>query len=271
MREAASLAERLDDPWLVAATYFGFGELELALGKTAEAHTLIEAALRATSESARPSGSVGATTTWVGWRSPRATWSARARHHFKSALQLSRSNGGDEWLSTHALAATAPVTVLLGEPERGFAHRRRGDCRSASQPDRSALVMALLRAGESAVAAGANRHAAQVLEELLVLVCDLGTRRWLTDALELAALVLEAQGEQHVAVQVLGASEALRELAREPQGGVRTTAQEVGRGRDRLAVAPTNNFADHLALGRALTPTAAIAQALSALSSGTSP
>ena len=69
--------------------------------------------------------------------------------------------------------------------------------------------------------------AADDLVELLRLLEELGTRRWLADTLELVAVVLSRRGEHEVAAVCLGASEDLRLAAGEMDGGVRVAAAEV--------------------------------------------
>jgi hypothetical protein len=57
-------------------------------------------------------------------------------------------------------------------------------------PARPVLAMTLARAAETAVLAGEHRRAASFLVELLAVLADLGTQRWLADALETSAVVL---------------------------------------------------------------------------------
>ena len=122
------------------------------------------------------------------------------------------------------------------------------------------------RSAEAAVLADDNARASEMLAELLRLVRDLGTRRWLADALELAALVLEARGETGTAAEILGASAAVREAAGEPFGGVRSVAEEVQRGRDRLIAAlGADAYAAHQARGRQRRPESAVGEALTRL------
>ena len=85
---------------------------------------------------------------------------------------------------------------------------------------RAVLAMALCRSAEVRVIAG-DDGAADDLVELLRLLEELGTRRWLADTLELVAVVLSRRGEHEVAAVCLGASEDLRLAAGEMDGGVR--------------------------------------------------
>jgi len=126
--------------------------------------------------------------------------------------------------------------------------------------------MALTRAAETAVLAGEQRRAADILQELLGILTDLGTQRWTADALETAALVLETEDNAEQASVIFGASNRLRESAGEARGGVRVIAQEVRNARNRLASAlAAERLAQHDARGRALPREAAITLALAEL------
>lgn len=133
-------------------------------------------------------------------------------------------------------------------------------------PARPVLAMALVRAAETAVLARNSQHAADILVELLGLLADLGSRRWVADALEITALILQAGDDGEQASAILGASDRLREAAGEARGGVRVIAEEVRHARDRLASAlDAERAAQHEARGRALSREAAITLALAAL------
>jgi hypothetical protein len=97
--------------------------------------------------------------------------------------------------------------------------------------------------------------------ELLGLLADQGTRRWVADALEIAALILEIDDDAERASAILGAADRLREAIE-----VRVITDEVRHARDRLADAlGAERFALHEARGRTLSPEAAIALALAGL------
>jgi len=126
--------------------------------------------------------------------------------------------------------------------------------------------MALTRAAETAVLVNEPGCAAGILVELLGILADLGGRRWVADALETAALVLQAEKDAERASAILGASDRLREAAGEARGGVRVIAEEVRHVRGRLASAlGAERVAQHEARGRALSRKAAITLALAGL------
>ncbi|MFL6149247.1 MAG: hypothetical protein ACJ72I_17455 [Pseudonocardiaceae bacterium] len=121
--------------------------------------------------------------------------------------------------------------------------------------------MALTRAAETAVLASQPHRAAGILVELLGLLADLGTRRWVADALEIAALILEIDDDTEQASALLGASDRLREAIE-----VRVITEEVRHARDRLADAlGAERFALYEARGRMLTCEAAITLTLAGL------
>jgi hypothetical protein len=99
--------------------------------------------------------------------------------------------------------------------------------------------MALARSAETAILAGAYAEAIPLLDELLDLLRDQASRRWVADTIELVALVLEA----HLALRdeaggLLAASGRLRAEAGEQVGGTRIAAQAVLALRDRLPPSP---------------------------------
>ncbi|MDQ3826177.1 MAG: hypothetical protein M3319_03700 [Actinomycetota bacterium] len=73
--------------------------------------------------------------------------------------------------------------------------------------------MTLTRAAETAILVGEFRRAAGILVESLGVLTDLGTQRWLAEALETAAVVLEATQDAERASAILGAADQLRDAA----------------------------------------------------------
>ena len=96
------------------------------------------------------------------------------------------------------------------------------------------LVMALTRAGETALLSGRQPQA--TLRELIGHPRDLGAQAWVVETLEMAALLREAQGRPrpHPAARLLGACRALKEALGEAAQG-RVLAGEVSACRRRLA------------------------------------
>jgi predicted ATPase len=265
MREAAALARRLGDWQAAAAIDFGFAEFELAWGHMGEARSHIEAALSA-HERFGSRASVGWCHEHLGWVAVAEHEHERARAHFERAVELARTDGEDELLAAHALAAVAPLTALLGDSDRGLRLAEEAILAAGGLAVPGALIMALVRAGETAILAGRHRRASEIIAELLELLHHLGSRRWVADTLEMAALVLESRKDEEAAVEVLGASEALRAASGENCRGSRAVSAEIQRGRDRLIAAlGPHRFADHKARGQKLAPEAVIAEVLARL------
>ena len=259
-QKAAALARRLGDDRRVAYMDWGRGEYKLLEGKSAEARALLEAGLAGYERLGLADG--------VGWCHDHLGWAAiidgkydRARDHFERAVEVARSDPLGEWVEPHALAALGPLVALSGDGERAF--RLAEDAVGAARrlKARPVLAMALTRAAETAILASHPRRAAGILVELLNLLADQGTRRWVADALETTALILEIDDDVERASAVLGAADRLREAI-----DVRVITEEVRQARDRLADAlGAERFALHEARGRTLSPEAAIALALAGL------
>ena len=259
-QEAAALARRLGDDRRVAFMDWGCGEYKLLEGKSAEARPLLEAALAGYERLGLADG--------VGWCHDHLGWAAiidgeydRARDHFERAVEVARSDPLGEWVEPHALAALGPLVALSGDGERALRLGQEAVGAARRLTARPVLVMALTRAAETAVLAGHPRRAAGILVELLGLLADQGTRRWVADALETAALILEIDDDTERASAILGAADRLREAIE-----VRVLTEEVRHARDRLASAlGAERFALHEARGRLLSHEAAITLTLAGL------
>jgi predicted ATPase/DNA-binding SARP family transcriptional activator len=264
-QEAAALARRLGDDRRVAYMDWGCAEYKLLEGKSAEAHPLLEAALAGYERLGLADG--------VGWCHDHLGWAAiidgeydRARDHFERAVEVARSDPLGEWVEPHALAALGPLVALSGDGERALRLAEQAVGAARRLTARPVLAMALTRAAETAVLAGHPRRAADILVELLGLLADQGTRRWVADALETAALILEIDDlgigdDAERASVILGAADRLREAIE-----VRVITKEVRHARARLSDAlGAERFALHEVRGRTLSPEAAIALALAGL------
>jgi hypothetical protein len=122
-------------------------------------------------------------------------------------VELSRLSGSEDQIA-HSLAALAPLVALDGEAEQAeaLAHEAVEVARGVGL--RLFLVMALVRAGEVAAVLGRLDRTEEVLVESLSLLRDIGGDAWVSDALELAALV-QADADPHQAARLLGACRAL--------------------------------------------------------------
>jgi hypothetical protein len=132
-------------------------------------------------------------------------------------------------------------------------------------PTRFILVNALLRAAETGLLASDLQRAVESLAELREILSHLGTERSLGDGLELVALTLAALGNGEAAAEMFGAA-AARHEAHNETSSARFLAGEAQACRLRLSEAlGTDQFADRLAAGKALSADVAIARARTAL------
>lgn len=127
-----------------------------------------------------------------------------------------------------------PRRALAGETERALSLAAEGLARARELHLRRVLVMALVRASETAVLTGDGEQARRLVCELLALLAELGARRWVADAIELAAILLEADGQAQPAAHLLGACDALRQALGEPAAGLRALSPTAQACRDRL-------------------------------------
>ena len=110
------------------------------------------------------------------------------------------------------------------------------------------LVMALTRASETALLCG--RRPIALVRELVGLLLDLGTRAWVVEVLEMAALVCESEDRTGPAARLLGACQAIGEAAGDQAEG-RVLWPQVDACRRNLAEAlGTACLAEHESLGR---------------------
>ena len=208
MADAMAVAGRLDDPIVTAYIQFHSAELHLAWGQFASPRPSHRGD-RGLQKTAPP-----ATTGWcyehLGWAAIIEGDLHAARAHFDSAATLALADTDGAWLLSHALAALAPVTAALGQPQQAlvFADQALAAARRFAFP--SVVIMALCRAAETALLAGSQRRAGRLIAEMLGLARDRADQAWLADGLEMAALALDSRGDMSAAVAILNASEALR-------------------------------------------------------------
>ena len=154
MRDALAMARWLGEPEPIAHASWAFAELQLAWGNIREARSLLEDALALREKSAFVSVSVGATTRWVGSRSPNTTTRSPAPNlHTPPSLLGMMKGAGFCWPLT-PLPRSGRSPWLPAIPIEVCVWRRRPSC-SARQPWlRAILIMALTSAAETAILAG---------------------------------------------------------------------------------------------------------------------
>lgn len=187
----------------------------------------------------------------LGWLGVATGDRRRAQAHFGNALETARREAPAELLRVHAAAGLAPLAALDGEVTRAesLAEDAVGAARRLPAP--GFLVMALTRASETALLCG--RRPAVELREVVDLLLDLGTRAWVVEVLEMAALVCEAEGRAGPAARLLGACHGIGEAAGDQAEG-RVLWPEVNACRRKLAEAlGTACLAREESLGRTWT------------------
>jgi hypothetical protein len=230
--EVLEMLDGLDDPVLVAGTRFAIGEYQLLHRRPEIARSLIEGARIIYQQAGFPD--------MVGWSHHHLGFVAveehdfgLARREFERAMEYARGKDAD-WLAPHALASFAPLAAHFGDHETA----RRVACEAVEAaralPAAPVLAMALVRAAEAAILSRDWTEAALRLDEVLRLLRDLGMRRFVGDALEMAALVCEQRQNPDHAAELLGAAAALRAEMGEGDGGVRVISSEIGAVRQRL-------------------------------------
>jgi tetratricopeptide (TPR) repeat protein len=263
LREAATLSRRIGDPEAMAAIDYVTGEAALHTGDLARARALLQSGLSGYERVGYGRG-IGYCHDVLGWICVGEGDHRQARAHFERAVVLARENHS-EWLAAQGLSALAPLSVLCGAVAEGL--RLAGEAIAAARrvPIRLVLVMALIRAGETAVLANDVPRVAGFLGEGLRLISELGTQRYLGDCLELVALTQLRRGEHRAAAMMFGAAAAWHQ-ATGGASGVRLLAEQARTGRAELADAMgPDPFDSYVTEGHALSSEQTIDRALASL------
>jgi predicted ATPase/DNA-binding SARP family transcriptional activator/class 3 adenylate cyclase len=217
---------------------------------------------------------LGAGAAWcdfnLGWAHLARFDRAGATTAFERALAFGRQQGSDV-LVTHALGALASLRALQGDAAGAGAAAEEALTAARSLGLRHVLVMALSRAAEAAALLGDTTRAEGRTREALRTVREIGGRMWVSDLLQLAALVAEERGSRDVAVRMLAAGSGTPGWP--VSGGEhRPIHRAVEACRARLEAAlDAGAFAAEWQVGRALSADAAVDAALAALDPGWAP
>jgi predicted ATPase/DNA-binding SARP family transcriptional activator len=258
--QAAGLASRIGDAHRLATVEQTRGELELPYGNVTEGRRRLEFSLAAWERLGVLDG-MGWCHNHLGWASVAEGDHERARAHFEQAVELSRRDPLGTWLAPHAMAGLAPLMARSGELGQALTMANEAITTARALDARPVLAMALARAAETAILTAQPRRAIAILIDLLDVLSESGTSRWVVEALEMAALVLANQGEAAQASEILGACEPLREASQTYR--VVVIARELQELRPRLRQRLGDAvFAHRNALGQAHPPDRAIARAL---------
>lgn len=238
------------------------GELAISRGSPEEAEPLLNDALQAFEAMDAPVSAA-----WchhaLGWMAMAAHDQRRAQDHFEQISKLARRGGPAELLRVHGTAALAPLAALAGEADRAQQLAEEAVMVARRLPALGFLIMALTRAGETAVLSGHRPRA--TLRELLGYLRDLGAQAWVVETLEMVALLQEAEARPRPAARLLGACWALEEALGEAARG-RILSGQVSACRRRLAeVLGDQALTEEEALGQNMTMAEALTYALAEL------
>jgi predicted ATPase/DNA-binding SARP family transcriptional activator len=243
------------------ARYF-LGELAISRGSPEEAEPLLNAALQAFEAMEAPL-SAGWCHHALGWMAMAANDQRQAQDHFEQVLKLARGGGAAELLRVHGMAALAPLAAMAGEADRAQRLANEAVMEARRLPALGFLIMALTRAGETALLSGRQPRA--TLRELIGHLRDLGAQAWVVGALEMVALLREAEGRPHPAARLLGACRALEDALGEAARG-RILSGEVGACRRRIGeVLGDQTLTEEEVLGHSMAMAEALTYALSQL------
>jgi predicted ATPase len=200
----------------------------------------------------------------LGWIDVAEDHIRRAQEHFRDGFAVLEL-AGDELLDIHLQAGLALTEAVEGNAGEAAALARAAVVAARRLGFPSVLVMALVRAAETAAIAGTP--AGPDLAEALRVLREQGTRWWVAAALNVAALASEAEGHRHLAVRLLGGATELSAAANGDDKALPVVAVLTAGARDRLTGAiGADDFAREEAIGRRSPPVRLLDAAVDALS-----
>ena len=260
-RQALELGHRLGNSDAIAIASVILGIRLLGVGERDEAQQILESVLA--------EGATGVPAAlWfahhdLGWIAMAEGDALRAKAHFEKALAAACHYEHDgSALRVHCLASLAPVAALTGERERARSLAAEAVADARLLRLRRVLVMTLVRAAETAVLTADQDAGRDLVRELLATLADLGTRRWVADTIELAAVILERDDQAQPAARLFGACAAIRTALGEPAGGLRALASTVKTCHQRLSASQGERLSEHESVGARLSKEDALAYAL---------
>ena len=206
--EALQLAERISDTGAQARGRYLLAFAATVRGDTDRALRLSTEALKGFPAVARAWGlyQLGTIAVAAGDREMGVTY-------FEHALQQMN----DAHRAAHVLAALAP---LVGDGERALALSDEAIQKAADSRMPSVMVLVLSRASEAMILTGNVDKARDRVRRLLRLLHDTGMRHhFVSDAVEMAALLVKDASGYEAAARLVGAAERSRETHSEPFGG----------------------------------------------------
>ncbi|MDQ3900999.1 MAG: hypothetical protein M3319_11380, partial [Actinomycetota bacterium] len=260
IEEAVELAQRLDDQHTLAALEYVAGDAALRSGNFRQAQAALDSA-RARFEKLSYDRGIGECHAQLGWVAVGENDVHLARAHFERAAELAGEH--DVELMAQTLSALASLNVISGDTAGGLRLATDAIASAERSPLRLVLIMALVRAGETALLAAEWDRASRFLADGLARIAALGTERYLGDCCELVALLQLAGDDLRAATVMFGASSAVYDRTGGPSK-VRFIAKEACAGRHRLAdILGTERFEGYEREGRNLSPNQVIDHAQS--------
>jgi predicted ATPase len=245
LREALRLATEDGVEMAAARARYFLGEL-LSRKTPDEADRLLQEALAAFQSMGAPLSAAWCNHA-LGWLAVATGNRRRAETSFEHALDAARREAPAELLRVHAAAGLAHLAALDGDAARALSLADDAVEAARRLPAAGFLVMALTRASEAALLSG--RHPAAQLREVVGILLDLGSRAWVVEVLEMAALVCESEGRPEIAARLLGACHAITEAAGDEARG-RVLSDQVAACIARLAEAlGPDSLAEQQSLG----------------------
>jgi non-specific serine/threonine protein kinase len=264
VEEAVALAQRLGDQHGLAALEYVAGEAALRSGNFCQARAALDSA-RARFEALEYDRGISECHAQLGWVAVGDNNLHLARTHFERATELAAEHDGEPVVA-QALSALASLHVLDGDIAGGLRLTMDAIASAERSPLPMSLVMALVRAGETALLAADRDRACRFLTDGIARIAELGTERYLGDCCELVALLRLARGDFRGAAVMFGASSAVYERT----GGaseVRFIAKQARAGRDQLVdTLGTERWESYERQGRDLSPEQVVDHARSGVS-----
>lgn len=153
LRRALGLAPEVGMAKEAARARYLLGELAISRGSPEEAEPLLNAALEAFETMDAPL-SAGWCHHALGWMAMAADDQRRAQDHFEQVFKLAHGGGAAQLLRVHGMAALAPLAALAGEADRAQLLAKEAVMVARRLPAPGFLIMALTRAGETALLSG---------------------------------------------------------------------------------------------------------------------
>jgi hypothetical protein len=234
-KQAHKLGLSIDDPDAIAFTHYLRGCVPSISGEElAEGRHQLSCALEIYQARDNPLGM-----SWCHYELGSARFGADladARNHLERAADLEAHIGIDRAVvRPHVRAMLGVLTALSGDEVRAHALADEAVHDARQLPLPGVLVMALVRAGQTATFANRHERARKYLLEALTLLRDIGAQRWVAESLEATALILGAEHRLPEAAHLLGAADGLRHDLGERLGARSALAERVNGCRECIA------------------------------------